>query len=474
MIYLATPIWRYLDVRTAHSIAAAVAMVAPDETVWWETIDGDALISRTRSQLGTKFLNEPRLQDADVMVIIDDDVQFDPDDVWKIVAGAREHKTLYGGIYVTRSTSPHPAALITPGTHMEFEKAKEPKPIEIRYLATGFMAIPREVLEKMVHHDGFLGVNGEKHRLEYCSIGVGKTAMWDFFRTFNIREADGRVHYLSEDWAFCERARQLGYKVFADQSIILGHRAVVTTTVADLSEPGHALSEKGAASKGSSILITQGAEGGSDTDDMLSMTDFQKTGTDVATTVLVDAIAALTGVEPGKDAWHTWAGCGTALGLVRAGRLIPWDHDIDILVEPVCRVDPDGKLESFIDYEAAAFTIQSYLAAAGFQLTRRLGTPDDGYVLSFQKDKVPVDVFFMYHDPTTTQIFHKVYGPQVMKYVYPDEFFDGVAMRNLGEGIQIPCPRDFYGYVKATYGDDWKEPREDWDWSKHPPCLAPA
>lgn len=227
-------------------------MSDPRERIYWETFDGDALISRTRSQLATKFMNEPALADCDVMVIIDDDVQFSIDDFWKIVEGARAKQAPYGGIYVTRSREPHTAALGFPNQTLSFGPGQPPAPI--RYLATGFMAVPRPVLQSMLDNkEGFESIHG-REPLAYCEQGVGSFPMWDFFRCFNIREDDGRIHYLSEDWAFCERARQCGYEIWADQSIFLSHRAVVSITVADLGGTGHALSTDGAPSKGVSIL----------------------------------------------------------------------------------------------------------------------------------------------------------------------------------------------------------------------------
>lgn len=252
-VMIACPIWRYLDVRVAHAITAV--MSNPRERVWFETWDGDALISRTRSQLATKFLEESEVE-ADVMVIIDDDVQFSVEDFWKIVDGAREKQAPYGGIYVTRSREPHTAALGFPGQNLVFHKTEEPNPVPIRYLATGFMAVPRKVLEDLRDHDGFQTIFG-KEPIVYCTQGVGSNPMYDFFRCFQIEEEDGRTHYLSEDWAFCERATQAGYTIWADCSIILQHRAVVSVTVADLVDRGHALGPDGAPSKGQSVLAVE-------------------------------------------------------------------------------------------------------------------------------------------------------------------------------------------------------------------------
>jgi hypothetical protein len=196
-------------------------------------------------------MTEPGLADCVVMVIIDDDVQFSPENLWKIVDGAREKQAPYGGIYVTRSREPHTASLGFPGQELQF--GPDGGPEAIRYLATGFMAIPRVVLQSMMDSDGAFSVHGQEP-LVYCEQGVGSFPMWDYFRCFEIKEDDGRIHYLSEDWAFCERARQCGYDVWADTSIILSHRAVVSITVADMGGTGHALSAAGAPSKGVSVL----------------------------------------------------------------------------------------------------------------------------------------------------------------------------------------------------------------------------
>jgi hypothetical protein len=251
-IYIASPIWRYLDVRTAYSILKAICDAR--EPVFWETLDGDALISRSRSQLATKFLQDEALKEADVMVIIDDDIEFENEDFWKIVNGAREKNAPYGGIYVTRSREPHTAALGFVDQEIDF--GPEAEAAEIRYLATGFMAIPRKVFEDMLEHPGFETCHGKEPVL-YCTQGVGDKPMWDFFRCFTIYEPEEnpRVHYLSEDWAFSERARQCGYKIWADPSILLRHRAVVSVTVADLVMPGHAISEGGAPSKDSRTML---------------------------------------------------------------------------------------------------------------------------------------------------------------------------------------------------------------------------
>ena len=249
-------------------MVAAIATRAPVDDIYWEVLDGDALIFRSRSILASKMLREPMLEGADIMVILDDDVQFLPDDLEKIIRQARELQEPVGGIYVTRSREPHIASLLWPNQSILFGPGQEL--VNVRYLATGFMAIPRIVLEKMLAHPGFQTVHGTEPLIFY-EQGVGDTPLYDFFRPFGIREgdtlraagyenADERNHILSEDWAFCERARQCGFQIWADPSIILQHRAVVSVTVNDLGVKHGMLSTEGAPAQGRSVLAVAGQE----------------------------------------------------------------------------------------------------------------------------------------------------------------------------------------------------------------------
>lgn len=235
MIVLAQAVWR--DVTSANAMAVSSGSRELPERVHHLVNVGDALIERSRSVLATRFLEEPELADADVLVFVDSDITFEPVALAKVVEGARETGDVYGGIYVTRSREPHSASLaLDDGREWRFEPTSERRPHEVRYLATGFMAIPRPLLSRMaLTGTRFEGIHG-KHWLVRYERGTPADACWDFFRTFGVLEDGGVAHWLSEDWAFCERSRQMGHKVWADESIILGHEAAITLTVADLSD----------------------------------------------------------------------------------------------------------------------------------------------------------------------------------------------------------------------------------------------
>ena len=219
-------------------LMTAMHSAPQEEKVIWAPLWNDALIGRSRSIMCTEFLKT----DADVMIIIDDDIVFEPEDFWKIVEGARETRSVYGGAYVTRSTTPFLTSRVFPGTEVLFAAGPVRRPIEIQYLATGFFAIHRDLMEAMIGAE-FQGADGP-HRMEQCVLGADRP-FWPFFSPFVVNEEDGRRHYLSEDWAYCNRARQLGFKVWMDQSIILKHLGLYPYTVSDLNMPGHAFPSRG-------------------------------------------------------------------------------------------------------------------------------------------------------------------------------------------------------------------------------------
>lgn len=216
-----------MDPRTVSSVLASITSNPTREHVIFEPLWNDALIARSRSLLATKFLET----EADVMVIFDDDVVWNPADFWKLVEGARETRSIYCGPYVTRSDRPHLASRMFHGSPVAIAATPQRRPIEIEYAATGFVAIHRDVFEAMLQGE-FEDANG-RHRIWQCVKGGG-TPFYPFFATFTLKDSAGDYHYLSEDWAFSERARQLGFKVWMDQSIILEHMGWYPFTVADL------------------------------------------------------------------------------------------------------------------------------------------------------------------------------------------------------------------------------------------------
>ena len=180
------------------------------------TVVGDALISRARSIVASAFLRS----DADVLLSIDSDIWFRPQDAISLCEKA---DGIIAALYMTRSLNTQPA-LMLPSKPVTM--GPESEPVEVPFASTGFMAVERKVFEALS------GV------LPLCHQGWSDrgadTSFWPFYMPYTIPwEGDGHM-YLSEDWAFCQRAKDAGFKVWLDPQVRLGHMGTTMFTLEDL------------------------------------------------------------------------------------------------------------------------------------------------------------------------------------------------------------------------------------------------
>lgn len=85
---------------------------------------------------------------------------------------------------------------------------------EVGCIGTGFMCISRRAFEKIVRMDGA--------KIRYNQDWPPYREEFAFWRQ-TIREVNGKCRFLTEDWNFCYRYRELGGRIFADTQVILRH-----------------------------------------------------------------------------------------------------------------------------------------------------------------------------------------------------------------------------------------------------------
>ncbi|WP_201766200.1 hypothetical protein [Rhodopirellula baltica] len=165
-------------------------------------VGGYAAIDQGRNQMATDAL----VDGYEETMWIDSDVVFDPASVLEL---RRHQLPICCGIYSQKgkqALSSH----IVPGTE-RLRFGREGGVAEILYAAAGFLHIRREVYQTVQ----------EKLALPVCNEKFGRP-MLPFFAPMII-PANEASWYLAEDFAFCERARQCGYSIFADTRIRLWH-----------------------------------------------------------------------------------------------------------------------------------------------------------------------------------------------------------------------------------------------------------
>lgn len=182
----------------------------------------DALLCRARSKTATHFLLET---DCDVHVSIDSDIVFDPASVVQIAEQAQEYG-IVGGLYVTRAKGGlcRPTTIFETDVPIEF--GTDPTPRPVKWLATGFVATARRVFERLAQDLPLC------HRNEPWKF-------YPFYQPFWI-ESDrdpGDCLYLSEDFAFSERARRADFQSYLNPAVRLLHMGQYPFRIEDLGQP---------------------------------------------------------------------------------------------------------------------------------------------------------------------------------------------------------------------------------------------
>ena len=232
--FIATP--SYSGAMTTAYVRSLLALVnlawARGFPMQTRFLDGDSLIPRARNRLAAEFLADARWTH---LLWIDADIGFEPEAVLRllladreVVAGAYPYKA--DGWPAAGLPQPLPAGLrrtdfdtLTarfPVSHLTPPAAADADGfVEVRHAPTGFMLIARSALERMAR---------ELPELRYTAdpLSDGTPAPWPHYRFFDIMVEPDGGRYLSEDFAFCERWRGLGGRVFIDgQSDLVHHGA---------------------------------------------------------------------------------------------------------------------------------------------------------------------------------------------------------------------------------------------------------
>ena len=211
----------------------------------------DSLVSRARNNLVARAMSNPRMTH---IMFIDNDISWDPNDILKLLIS---DKNLVGGIYPLKNynwqdlikdrkdpTDINPNMVqkwidkknnsqfkdcISDENTIQFNLLRynvnylnnnlsiEKNLAKVKHLATGFMMIKRNVIEKMSiafpstkYVDDVNFLRPEENKFAYALFDCG------------VEEG----HYFSEDWLFCHRWSKMGGTIWIDVSISLTHTGI--------------------------------------------------------------------------------------------------------------------------------------------------------------------------------------------------------------------------------------------------------
>jgi hypothetical protein len=191
-----------LNIMTAFSLARLMPIALQHGiSMHLSHMSGCSIITMARNALVNEFLKT----DAEELLFIDADVIVNPDDVLRLLAQSAGRDIL-AGMYPRRAKDKNffldlyrddTDALVFDGPLMRVQR-----------VGTGFMLIKRHVIETLIEQHPEWNVENRQ--------GDGHvSAVFDFA----IR--DGK--YIGEDYLFCDRAVEAGFKVWVDVEINLPH-----------------------------------------------------------------------------------------------------------------------------------------------------------------------------------------------------------------------------------------------------------
>lgn len=191
--------------------------------LYLDTTENESLITRARNISIARFLYK---SDAEFFIFVDADVHFQAESLLRLVDSGHDVSV---ACYPKKVIMWDQAeAAVNNGDDRTLQRLASSLVLNFKHERsevvngftevldgpTGFMCIRRSVLEKMYEHykDTLTCLNDHQNKDldEYCAI-------------FDCMIDPESRRYLSEDYAFCRRWQQIGGKIHADVTTVLGH-----------------------------------------------------------------------------------------------------------------------------------------------------------------------------------------------------------------------------------------------------------
>jgi glycosyltransferase involved in cell wall biosynthesis len=144
----------------------------------------------------------------DRFLFIDSDIGFHPEDALRLLASA---EPVIAAIYMKKGKKDFSGVFAKGTTKVVFGPGA-PGLYPMLYASGGFLRIRGDVLDRMI----------KELSLPECHFGAIKR-IYPFFLPLTVPDGRGGTRYLTEDYSFSHRLRQIGVTPMADTSIKLTH-----------------------------------------------------------------------------------------------------------------------------------------------------------------------------------------------------------------------------------------------------------
>lgn len=190
--------------------------------LYLDTTENESLITRGRNISIARFLYK---SDSDFFIFIDADIRFNPHSLLRLIESGHDVSVACypkkvvmweQAEFAVKNGDQRNLQRLSSSLVLNFKSEKSQVVngfTEVLDGPTGFMCIKRNVIEKMYEeYKHLMCVNDHQNKDldEYCAI-------------FDCMIDPDTRRYLSEDYAFCRRWQQIGGKIYADVTAVLGH-----------------------------------------------------------------------------------------------------------------------------------------------------------------------------------------------------------------------------------------------------------
>ena len=205
----------------ASSLAATMRAIRDWDLAWFTTI-GCSILPDARSMCVAQAL----AWGADKLVFIDDDISWTVQDFVFLCAHKQKAVT---GYYCTRKSNSDDPTCITVQFKDDNRTTDESGLMEVRGAGFGFIRFDREIFDKLEPLCARMYDNALPPDVNNCYSD------W-FPYGLTYSEEKKAYHRAGEDIQFCHRIAELGYPLFLDPKIQLGHHAGAECFRADITK----------------------------------------------------------------------------------------------------------------------------------------------------------------------------------------------------------------------------------------------
>jgi hypothetical protein len=239
-IYIATPCYGGMTSSFYTQGIAALFKIAGEYglTIGYQTIANESLITRARNQVVSDFIASGYSH----LVFIDADIQFKALDVFKlilhrkkegVVAAAYPMKAIHWeAVHAGETLEKAKEAASIYTINLPPEQTEDKEVIDVKLVGgllevldagTGFMCIPRKVLDAMIEEYGDeVSYTADDTYVDNKS-GQLKKQKKTYYALFDTSIELKTNNYLSEDYTFCRRFQEIDGQIWVDPKIVLNH-----------------------------------------------------------------------------------------------------------------------------------------------------------------------------------------------------------------------------------------------------------